>query len=75
MARLRQTLALLVTALALTSCSDWRGVANVPMPGGPGSGPGSYTVYVQMADTLALNTNSRVRVADVFVGTVRAIQL
>jgi phospholipid/cholesterol/gamma-HCH transport system substrate-binding protein len=45
------------------------------MPGGPGSGPGSYTVYVQIPDTLALNDNSRVRVADVFVGTVRAIQL
>ncbi|MCH2222388.1 MAG: MCE family protein, partial [Dechloromonas sp.] len=74
-ARLRQTLALLLAALALTSYANWRGVANIPMPGGPGSGPGSYTVYVQMADTLALNTNSRIRVADVFVGTVRSIQL
>ena len=70
-----QGLALLGAALALTSCASWRGIANVPMPGGPGSGPGSYTVYVQMPDTLALNTNSRVRVADVFVGTVRAIEL
>ena len=70
-----QGLALLGAALALTSCASWRGIANVPMPGGPGSGPGSYTVYVQMPDTVALNTNSRVRVADVFVGTVRAIEL
>ena len=70
-----QGLVLLGAAVALTSCASWRGIANVPMPGGPGSGPGSYTVYVQMADTLALNTNSRVRVADVFVGTVRAIEL
>jgi len=70
-----QGLALLGAAVALTSCSSWRGIANVAMPGGPGSGPGSYTVYVQMPDTLALNTNSRVRVADVFVGTVRAIEL
>ncbi len=61
--------------MALTSCANWHGIANVPMPGGPGSGPGSYTVYVQMPDTLALNDNSRVRVADVFVGTVRAISL
>ena len=67
-----QGLVLLGAAVALTSCASWRGIANVPMPGGPGSGPGSYTIYVQMADTLALNTNSRVRVADVFVGTVRA---
>ena len=70
-----QGLALLVAAVALTSCAKWHGIANVPMPGGPGSGAGSYTVYVQMPDTLALNVNSRVRVADVFVGTVRAIKL
>ncbi|KAA1248846.1 virulence factor Mce family protein [Mycobacterium simiae] len=73
--RARLGLALLGVAVALTSCASWRGIANVPMPGGPGSGRGSYTVYVQMSDTLALNTNSRVRVADVFVGAVRAIQL
>lgn len=66
---------LLGAVVVLTSCGKWHGIANVPMPGGPGSGPGSYTVYVQMPDTLALNDNSRVRVADVFVGTVRAIQL
>jgi len=71
----RQWLTLLVAAVALTSCASWHGIANVPMPGGPGSGPGSYTVYVQMPDTLALNDNSRVRVADVFVGTVRGITL
>jgi phospholipid/cholesterol/gamma-HCH transport system substrate-binding protein len=69
-----QALAVLVVAFVLTSCG-WRGIANVPLPGGPGTGPGSYTVYVQMPDTLALNVNSRVRVADVFVGTVRSIEL
>jgi phospholipid/cholesterol/gamma-HCH transport system substrate-binding protein len=47
----------------------------VPLPGGPGSGKGSYTIYVQMPNSLALNGNSRVLVADVFVGTVRAINL
>lgn len=73
--RIRQGMALLATALALTSCANWRGIANVPLPGGPGSGPGSYRIYVQMPDTLALNGNSRVLVADVFVGTVRAIEL
>jgi phospholipid/cholesterol/gamma-HCH transport system substrate-binding protein len=45
------------------------------VPGGPGTGAEKMTVYVQMPDTLALNVNSRVRVADVFVGTVRAIEL
>jgi phospholipid/cholesterol/gamma-HCH transport system substrate-binding protein len=74
-ARVRQGLALLVATVTLTSCAKWQGIANVPMPGGPGSGPGSYIIYVQLPDTLALNDNSRVRVADVFVGTVRAIKL
>jgi phospholipid/cholesterol/gamma-HCH transport system substrate-binding protein len=47
----------------------------VPLPGGPGSGPDHTTIYVQMPDTLALNVNSRVRVADVYVGRVRSIEL
>jgi phospholipid/cholesterol/gamma-HCH transport system substrate-binding protein len=65
---------LLVAAVVLTSCG-WRGVANVPVPGGPGAGAGSYTIYVQMPDTLALNGNSRVLVADAFVGRVRSINI
>jgi phospholipid/cholesterol/gamma-HCH transport system substrate-binding protein len=66
--------ALLVAGLVLTSCG-WKGIANVPVPGGAGTGSNSMTIYVQMPDTLALNVNSRVRVADVFVGSVRAIEL
>ncbi|MDA3660156.1 MCE family protein, partial [Mycobacterium xenopi] len=58
----------------LSSCS-WRGIANVPLPVGRGTGPNHMTIYVQMPDTLALNANSRVRVADVWVGTVRDISL
>ncbi|BBZ78943.1 mammalian cell entry protein [Mycolicibacterium anyangense] len=69
-----RALVLIVTALVLTSCG-WRGIANVPLPGGPGSGKDKMTVYVQMPDTLALNVNSRVRVADVFVGSVKSIEL
>lgn len=70
-----RALALISAAMVFSACSNWRGVANVPLPGGPGTGPGAYTIYVQMPDTLALNANSRVRVADVYVGTVRAITL
>jgi phospholipid/cholesterol/gamma-HCH transport system substrate-binding protein len=70
----RRALLLFVTVMVLTSCG-WRGIANLPLPVGPVSGKGATTVYVQVADTLALNTNSRVRVADVFVGTVREIKL
>jgi phospholipid/cholesterol/gamma-HCH transport system substrate-binding protein len=65
---------LFLAMLVLTSC-NWRGIANVPLPIGRGTGPNHMTIYVQMPDTLALNTNSRVRVADVWVGTVRDIRL
>jgi phospholipid/cholesterol/gamma-HCH transport system substrate-binding protein len=70
-----QAAILLAAVLMLSSCGSWRGIANVPLPGGPGTGPGSYTVYAQMPDTLALNGNSRVLVADVHVGTVQRIEL
>lgn len=77
--RLRVTIirivALIATSVTLTSCAGWRGLANVPLPGGPSRDSGAYTVYVQVPDTLSLNVNSRVRVADVYVGTVRAIEL
>src|SRR5712672_1929510 len=70
-----RTLALVMVALVLSSCGSWKGIANVPLPGGPGTGSNKMTIYVQMPDTLALNVNSRVRVADVFVGSVRSIDL
>jgi len=67
-------MALVMAALVLSSCG-WQGIANVPLPGGPGTGRDKMTIYVQMPDTLALNVNSRVRVADVYVGRVREIAL
>jgi phospholipid/cholesterol/gamma-HCH transport system substrate-binding protein len=66
---------LLLTVLLLTSCGSWRGIANVRAPGGPGSDPHHITVYVQMPETQNLFVNSRVRVADVWVGKVRAIDI
>jgi phospholipid/cholesterol/gamma-HCH transport system substrate-binding protein len=69
-----QALVLLVAALVLSSCG-WRGISNVAIPGGPGTGSGSYTLYVQVPDTLAINGNSKVMVADVFVGSIRAVNL
>lgn len=70
----RRTAGLVAIAVVATSCG-WRGIANVPLPGGPGTGSDHMTLYVQMPDTLALNVNSRVRVADVYVGRVRSIEL
>jgi phospholipid/cholesterol/gamma-HCH transport system substrate-binding protein len=69
-----QVLVLLVAAMVLSSCG-WRGISNVTIPGGPGSGSGSYTIYVQVPDTLAINGNSKVMVADVFVGSIKSIEL
>lgn len=74
-AGLWRALAMLAVAVSLSSCAQWRGISNVSIPGGPGSGPGSYTVYVQVPDTLALTPNSKVMVADVYVGRVRAITM
>ncbi|TQR84359.1 MCE family protein [Mycobacterium hodleri] len=70
-----QGVALLSVALVLSGCGQWRGIANVPLPGGPGSGQGSFVVYVQMPDTLGLTPNSKVLVSDVFVGQVHEIQM
>jgi phospholipid/cholesterol/gamma-HCH transport system substrate-binding protein len=70
----RRAAALVAVAVVLSSCG-WQGIANVPLPGGPGTGDRKTTIYVQMPDTLALNVNSRVRVADVYVGRVRSIEL
>ncbi|WP_163888757.1 MCE family protein [Mycolicibacterium hippocampi] len=72
---IRKSVVLLGLAVVLSACSQWRGIANVAIPGGPGGGPGSYTVYVQMPDTLGLTPNSKVLVSDVFVGKVRSIAL
>nr|BBX79374.1 lipoprotein [Mycobacterium florentinum] len=69
-----QVMVLLVIATVLSSCG-WRGISNVAIPGGPGDGPGSYTIYVQVPDTLAINGNSKVMVADVFVGSIKKIEL
>jgi phospholipid/cholesterol/gamma-HCH transport system substrate-binding protein len=69
-----QGLVLLAIALVASSCG-WRGISNITIPGGPGSGPGSYTIYVQVPDTLAINGNSKVMVADVYVGMIKGIQL
>ncbi|SOJ52809.1 Lipoprotein LprN [Mycobacterium simulans] len=69
-----QGLVLLVVAMVLSSCG-WRGISNVSIPGGPGSGEGAYTLYVQVPDTLAINGNSKVMVADVTVGSIHKIEL
>lgn len=69
-----QGLVLLIAAMLLSSCG-WKGISQVAIPGAPGSGDGSWTVYAQVPDTLAINGNSKVMVADVEVGSIRKIEL
>lgn len=69
-----QGLVLLTATLTLSSCG-WKGISQVAIPGAPGSGEGAYTVYAQVPDTLAINGNSKVMVADVEVGSIRKIEL
>lgn len=70
-----RALVVLAATIVLSSCSQWRGISNVAIPGGVGTGAGTYVVYVQTPDTLALTPNSKVMVADVYVGRVRAIAI
>jgi len=66
------TLVVLVAA-ALSSCG-WRGLNSLPLPGSEGRGPGSQVIQVQLPNVTNLQPNSRVRVADVNVGTVTKIE-
>ena len=69
------TALIIVTALAATSgCAQWRGLNSLPMPGTQGRGSGSFQIQVQMPDVSNIQPNSRVRVADVSVGTVTKIE-
>lgn len=44
------------------------------MPGTAGNGPGSFEITAEMPDITNIDTNSRVRVADITVGNVTGIQ-
>jgi phospholipid/cholesterol/gamma-HCH transport system substrate-binding protein len=63
----------LATLTGLSGCG-WRGVNSIPLPGTEGRGPGSYTIQADLPDVDNIEPNSRVRVADVTVGTVTKIE-
>lgn len=65
---------IMIVVLGVSGCGDWRGLNSLPMPGTQGTGPGSFIVQAQMPDVNNLQQNSRVRVADVTVGTVTNIE-
>ncbi|QEN17461.1 MCE family protein [Mycolicibacterium sp. ELW1] len=72
---LSATVAVALAMAGLTGCGSWRGANSLPLPGTAGGGPGSYTIQVQLPEVQNLQRNARVRVNDVNVGNVTAIDL
>lgn len=73
----KRAVAALLAATLLTTVlagCGWRGLNSLPLPGTQGGGPGSFTIQAQMPDVNNIQQNSRVRVADVNVGTVTRIE-
>ncbi|MDT5016045.1 MAG: phospholipid/cholesterol/gamma-HCH transport system substrate-binding protein [Mycobacterium sp.] len=64
---------LVLAALTLSGCGDWRGLNSLSLPGTAGGGAGAYTIQAQLPEVVNLQTNSRVRVNDVTVGNVTKI--
>ena len=60
--------------MASAGCAGWQGLNSLPMPGTQGGGPGSFVIRAQLPDVNNIQPNSRVRVADVDVGTVTRIE-
>ncbi|RYB93478.1 MCE family protein [Nocardioides oleivorans] len=73
MNRLKALVLCLLGALALSSCDA--SVYSLPLPGGPDVGDDPMTIKVEFADVLDLVPQSTVKVNDVSVGKVTAIDL
>ncbi|GAB3446440.1 MCE family protein [Actinophytocola sediminis] len=65
----------LAAGLGLSGCSEFTGIYDIPMPGGPDLGDHPYTVKARFADVLDLVPQSGVKVNEVAVGRVEDIQL
>lgn len=59
---------------SVSGCGAWRGLNSVSLPGTEGGGSGAFSIQAQMPDVTNLQPNSRVRVADVTVGTVTKVE-
>ncbi|MCA1711777.1 MAG: MlaD family protein, partial [Actinobacteria bacterium] len=67
--------ALSMSGVLLLSGCKFAGAAAIPLPGGQGTGEGAYKVTVEFTDVLDLVPQSAVKVDDVTVGSVSAIEL
>lgn len=66
---------IVVAALLLAGCGNFRGAYSLSLPGGADLGDDPYTIIIEFADVLDLVPQSGVRVADVPVGRVESIEL
>ncbi|WP_439377652.1 MCE family protein [Amycolatopsis lexingtonensis] len=75
MKRVLATVAVGCLLLAGCSSGEFKGVYDLPLPGGADVGDHPYSVTVQFADVLDLVPQAAVKVGDVPVGRVREIRL
>jgi phospholipid/cholesterol/gamma-HCH transport system substrate-binding protein len=61
-------------ALLLTGCG-FRGVGDLALPGGVGTGDDALEVTVELPDVGTLTPNAQVKVGDIAVGTVREVKV
>lgn len=74
MSLIARLLVTVLLVLAATACSgDYRGIADLPLPGGPDLGDHPMRVTITSADVLSLAERSTVKVDDVTVGEVESI--
>ncbi|EOD66520.1 MCE family protein [Amycolatopsis vancoresmycina] len=75
MKRVLATVAIGCLTLAGCSSGEFKGVYDLPLPGGADLGDHPYSVTVQFADVLDLVPQAAVKVGDVPVGRVREVRL
>ncbi|TDV45563.1 MCE family protein [Actinophytocola oryzae] len=72
---MKRLVPLLAAVLALSGCSSFTGIYDIPLPGGADLGDHPYTVKAHFKDVLDLVPQSGVKVNEVPVGRVEDIQL
>lgn len=72
---MKRLVAVMAAVLALSGCSSFTGIYDIPLPGGADLGDHPYTVKAEFRDVLDLVPQSGVKVNEVPVGRVENIQL
>jgi phospholipid/cholesterol/gamma-HCH transport system substrate-binding protein len=72
---MKKLVAIAASVLALSGCSSFTGIYDVPLPGGADLGDHPYTVKARFRDVLDLVPQSGVKVNEVPVGRVEDIQV